>query len=227
MVQKCEPISDQEAFFKTILNACLQVGCPVPLNAREILFEFHKKYYSGLSLAEIKQAFEMHTTGDLVDEKGESAKHFQQFSCEFYATVLKRYRTHRDRVIFAANKLLQQVQQSRTDEGKEQREKEAGIEILKRIIEDFSAKESDMFGAVKYDLLRETGIIPADTYEQFTKQAMEKIKNEALRDKNTKSIAQITSGGLQDDVRVVAKRIAYGEFLKENSNLEKVKKAIS
>lgn len=65
------------------------------------LFDFTVKYYSDLTLSEIKLAFELSLTGDLnkflpKDREGEPDKnHYQVFSLEYYSKILNSYMRYR------------------------------------------------------------------------------------------------------------------------------------
>lgn len=76
------------------------------------LLDILKKYYSLLTLAEIKLAFELATTGELNnylprDSNGNPDKnHYQQFNADYFAKILNAYRRKRDMTISKAYEAL-------------------------------------------------------------------------------------------------------------------------
>lgn len=72
------------------------------------LFVFLKKYYSTLTLADVKLAFELVSTGDLDEhfEKKEDKNHYQQFNTDYFAKILNAYKSKRTGVISKAYKAI-------------------------------------------------------------------------------------------------------------------------
>lgn len=76
------------------------------------LMNILKKYYSSLSLADVKLAFEMAITGELnqwlpKDRNGEADKnHYQQFNADYFGKILNAYKAKQGEVIHKAIKAL-------------------------------------------------------------------------------------------------------------------------
>ena len=76
------------------------------------LVDILKRYYSYLTLADIKLAFELATTGELDeylprDSQGNpDKKHYQQFNADYFAKILNAYRRKQNGVIHKAYKAL-------------------------------------------------------------------------------------------------------------------------
>lgn len=76
------------------------------------LVDILKRYYSELTLADIKLAFELATTGELDeylprDSQGNpDKKHYQQFNADYFAKILGAYRKKQNEVIWKAHKAL-------------------------------------------------------------------------------------------------------------------------
>lgn len=91
----------------------MDVGYKIPdaedwqyINTR--LFALLKKYYSTLTLADVKLAFELVATGDLDEhfEKKEDKNHYQQFNADYFGKVLNAYKAKRTSVISKAYKAI-------------------------------------------------------------------------------------------------------------------------
>lgn len=96
----------------------LDVGYIIPTNTDDWayictrLLDILKKYYSQMTLADIKLAFELATTGEL-DEylpKGRDGQpdkaHYQQFNADYFAKILNAYRRKQNGVIHKAYQAL-------------------------------------------------------------------------------------------------------------------------
>lgn len=76
------------------------------------LVDILKRYYSYLTLADIKLAFELATTGELDDflprdsQGNPDKKHYQQFNADYFAKILGAYRKKQNEVIGKAYKAL-------------------------------------------------------------------------------------------------------------------------
>lgn len=72
------------------------------------LLDILKKYYSQMTLADIKLSFELATTGELneflpKDSHGNPDKnHYQQFNADYFAKILNAYQRKQNEVIFKA-----------------------------------------------------------------------------------------------------------------------------
>lgn len=108
----------------------LDVGYIIPNNADDWayictrLLDILKKYYSQLTLADIKLAFELATTGELDDylprgREGQPDKnHYQQFNADYFAKILNAYRQKQNSVIDKAYKALPEPSRELTPEQK-------------------------------------------------------------------------------------------------------------
>lgn len=88
------------------------------------LVDILKRYYSYLTLADIKLAFELATTGELDeylprDSQGNpDKKHYQQFNSDYFAKILNAYRRKQNGVIHKAYKALSEPKKELTPEEK-------------------------------------------------------------------------------------------------------------
>lgn len=96
----------------------MDVGYIIPTNPEDWayictrLLDILKKYYSQMTLADIKLAFELATTGELDDylpkdsQGNPDKKHYQQFNAYYFAKILNAYRRKQNGVIHKAYKAL-------------------------------------------------------------------------------------------------------------------------
>ena len=96
----------------------MDVGYIIPNNENDWnyiqsrLFDILKRYYLDMTLADIKLAFELATTGGLdeflpKDKQGNPNKnHYQQFNADYLAKILTAYRRKQNEVIHKAYKAL-------------------------------------------------------------------------------------------------------------------------
>ena len=96
----------------------MDVGYIIPQNENDWayiqtrLVDILKRYYSNLTLADIKLAFELATTGELdeylpKDKQGNPDKnHYQQFNANYFAKILKAYKQKQTDVIDKAYKAI-------------------------------------------------------------------------------------------------------------------------
>lgn len=96
----------------------MDVGYIIPTNSEDWayictrLLDILKKYYSQMTLADIKLAFELATTGELDDylpkdsQGNPDKKHYQQFNADYFAKILNAYRRKQNGVINKAYKAL-------------------------------------------------------------------------------------------------------------------------
>lgn len=108
----------------------MDVGYNIPQNTDDWayictrLLDILKKYYSQLTLADIKLAFELATTGELDDylprdRNGQPDKsHYQQFNADYFAKILNAYRRKQNGVINKAYKALPEPKKELTPEQK-------------------------------------------------------------------------------------------------------------
>ena len=108
----------------------LDVGYIIPTNTDDWayictrLLNILKKYYSQMTLADIKLAFELATTGELddylpKDRNGQPDKaHYQQFNADYFAKILNAYRRKQNGVIHKAYQALPEPKKELTPEQK-------------------------------------------------------------------------------------------------------------
>lgn len=108
----------------------LDVGYIIPTNTDDWayictrLLDILKKYYSQMTLADIKLAFELATTGELddylpKDRNGQPDKaHYQQFNADYFAKILNAYRRKQNDVIHKAYQALPEPKKELTPEQK-------------------------------------------------------------------------------------------------------------
>lgn len=108
----------------------LDVGYIIPTNTDDWVYictrllDILKKYYSQLTLADIKLAFELATTGELdeylpKDRNGQPDKaHYQQFNADYFAKILNAYRRKQNGVIHKAYQALPEPKRELTPEQK-------------------------------------------------------------------------------------------------------------
>lgn len=108
----------------------MDVGYIIPTNPEDWayictrLLDILKKYYSQMTLADIKLAFELVTTGELDDylpkdsQSNPDKKHYQQFNADYFAKILNAYRRKQNGVIHKAYKALPESKKELTPEEK-------------------------------------------------------------------------------------------------------------
>ena len=108
----------------------MDVGYIIPQNENDWayiqtrLVDILKRYYSYLTLADIKLAFELATTGELDeflprDSQGNpDKKHYQQFNADYFSKILGAYRKKQNEVIGKAYKALPEPKREMTPEQK-------------------------------------------------------------------------------------------------------------
>lgn len=108
----------------------MDVGYIIPTNPEDWayictrLLDILKKYYSQMTLADIKLAFELATTGELDDylpkdsQGNPDKKHYQQFNADYFAKILNAYRRKQNGVINKAYKALPEPKKELTPEEK-------------------------------------------------------------------------------------------------------------
>lgn len=97
----------------------MDVGFIIPTENRDDwtyictrLLDLLKRYYSQLTLSEVKLAFELLITGELDDylpkdrDGNAERKHYQQFNADYFAKILNAYRRKQNGVIHKAYKAL-------------------------------------------------------------------------------------------------------------------------
>ena len=109
----------------------MDVGFIIPTENRDDwtyictrLLDLLKKYYSQMTLTDIKLAFELATTGELDDylpkdsQGNPDKKHYQQFNADYFAKILNAYRRKQNGVINKAYKAVPEPKRELTPEQK-------------------------------------------------------------------------------------------------------------
>lgn len=108
----------------------MDVGYIIPTNSEDWayictrLLDILKKYYSQMTLADIKLAFELATTGELDDylpkdsQGNPDKKHYQYFNADYFAKILNAYRRKKNGVIHKAYKAVPEPKKELTPEEK-------------------------------------------------------------------------------------------------------------
>ncbi len=108
-------VENLSLLFKRI---AIDVGYIIPQNENDWnyiqsrLLDILKRYYSDMTLADIKIAFELATTGELDDylpkdsQGNPDKKHYQQFNADYFAKILKAYKQKQTDVIDKAYKAI-------------------------------------------------------------------------------------------------------------------------
>lgn len=116
-------VENLSLLFKRI---AMDVGYIIPQNENDWnyiqsrLLDILKRYYSDMTLADIKIAFELATTGELdeflpKDRQGNPDKnHYQQFNADYFSKILKAYKKKQTDVIDKAYKALPNKDQNMT-----------------------------------------------------------------------------------------------------------------
>lgn len=120
-------VENLSLLFKRI---AIDVGYIIPQNENDWnyiqsrLLDILKKYYSQMTLADIKLAFELATTGELDDylpkdsQGNPDKKHYQQFNADYFAKILNAYHRKQNGVIHKAYKALPESKKELTPEEK-------------------------------------------------------------------------------------------------------------
>lgn len=120
-------VENLSLLFKRI---AMDVGYIIPQNENDWnyiqsrLLDILKRYHSDMTLADIKIAFELATTGELdeflpKDKHGNPDKnHYQQFNADYLSKILNAYRRKQNGVIHKAYKALPELKKELTPEEK-------------------------------------------------------------------------------------------------------------
>jgi hypothetical protein len=114
-IDDLELVNKTKKMFRFI---AMDVGCKIPTDNEDWtyictrLFTILKRYYSQMTLADVKLAFELSVTGEL-DEflprmaNGQADKnHYQQFNAEYFGKILNAYKSKQSSVFIKAQKAL-------------------------------------------------------------------------------------------------------------------------
>lgn len=156
------------------------------------LVDVLKRYYSDLTLSEIKLAFEMATMGQLnewlpKDSQGNADKnHYQQFNADYFAKIINAYKNKRNNVFAKAYDALPQ-QDSITDEQNKYYSNETKSGLILSFIEyKYHNKVYNMSSIrqmLYYNLLVRVGL--ADAID---------ISNDDLKNALSETLTQIAKG---------------------------------
>lgn len=120
-------VENLSLLFKRI---AIDVGYIIPQNEnnwnyiQSRLLDILKRYYSDMTLDDIKIAFELATTGELDDylpkdsQDNPDKKHYQQFNADYFAKILNAYRRKQNEVIHKAYKAVPEPKKELTPEEK-------------------------------------------------------------------------------------------------------------
>lgn len=185
-------VSKTEQMFRFI---AMDVGYIIPQNENDWayiqtrLVDILKRYYSYLTLADIKLAFELATTGELDeflprDSQGNpDKKHYQQFNADYFAKILGAYRKKQNEVVGKAYKALPEHKNEMTPD--EKRYYHNRIEARNRIVflrYKYTGKISFEFGdeMFLYDWLLKFGFADeVEATDDDRKQAFAKYMHRA------------------------------------------------
>lgn len=140
------------------------------------LLEYLKKYYSQMTLTDVKMAFELATTGELDEylprdgQGNPDHKHYQQFNAEYLAKILNAYRRRQNAVISKANKALPKHNGGLTPE-QEKYYREQNAETMRSAFDEYKKTHVLNLSIVSeklcFDLLQKNGMVeqPKETEE--------------------------------------------------------------
>lgn len=175
----------------------MDVGYNIPQNATEWgyiqirLLDIIKRYYSQLTLTDLKLAFELATTGELddylpKDSKGKPDKnHYQNFNADYFAKILNAYKRKQSEVVEKAYNAVPKPEKKISDAEIKYYER-IRIETNQRIFLRYKYRGELVFGAVDemlvYNWLVAVGLAnPVAETEQDRKQALARFLDKAAR----------------------------------------------
>ena len=175
----------------------MDVGYNIPANAQDWayiqvrLLDIIKRYYSQLTLSDIKLAFELATTGELddylpKDSKGKPDKaHYQNFNADYFAKILNAYKRKQSEVVEKAYNAVPKPEKKISDAEIKYYER-IRIETNQRIFLRYKYRGELVFGAVDemlvYNWLVAVGLAnPVTETEQDRKQALARFLDKAAR----------------------------------------------
>ncbi len=175
----------------------MDVGYNIPANAQDWayiqvrLLDIIKRYYSQLTLSDIKLAFELATTGELndylpKDSKGNPDKnHYQNFNADYFAKILNAYKRKQSEVVGKAYNAVPKPKKELSPDVIRFYEIIC-IETNQRIFLQYKYRGELIFGAVDemlvYNWLVAVGLAnPITETEQDRKQALTRYLDRAAR----------------------------------------------
>lgn len=175
----------------------MDVGYNIPQNANDWgyiqvrLMDILKRYYSQMTLTDVKLAFELATTGELddylpKDSKGKPDKtHYQNFNADYFAKILNAYKRKQCEVVEKAYNAVPKPEKKISPEEIRFYER---IRVItnQRIFLRYKYRGELVFGAVDemlvYNWLVAVGLAnPVTETEQDRKQALTRILDKAAR----------------------------------------------
>ena len=175
----------------------MDVGYNIPQNATDWgyiqirLLDIIKRYYSQLTLTDLKLAFELATTGELdyylpKDSKGKPDKnHYQNFNADYFAKILNAYKRKQSEVVEKAYNAVPKPEKKISDAEIKYYER-IRIETNQRIFLRYKYRGELVFGSVDemlvYNWLVAVGLAnPVTETEQDRKQALARFLDKAAR----------------------------------------------
>lgn len=175
----------------------MDVGYNIPQNATDWgyiqirLLDIIKRYYSQLTLTDLKLAFELATTGELddflpKDSKGKPDKnHYQNFNADYFAKILNAYKRKQSEVVGKAYNAVPKPEKKISDAEIKYYERKR-VETNQRIFLRYKYRDELIFGAIDemmiYNWLVAVGLAnPVTETEQDRKQALTRILDKAAR----------------------------------------------
>ena len=175
----------------------MDVGYNIPANAQDWayiqvrLLDIIKRYYSQLTLSDIKLAFELATTGELndylpKDSKGNPDKnHYQNFNADYFAKILNAYKRKQSEVVGKAYNAVPKPKKELSPDVIRFYER-IRVETNQRIFLQYKYRGELIFGAVDemlvYNWLVAVGLAnPVTETEQDRKQALTRYLDRAAR----------------------------------------------
>lgn len=175
----------------------MDVGYNIPTNAQDWayiqvrLLDIIKRYYSQLTLSDIKLAFELATTGELddylpKDSKGKPDKaHYQNFNADYFAKILNAYKRKQSEVVGKAYNAVPKPKKELSPDEIRFYER-IRVETNQRIFLQYKYRGELIFGAVDemlvYNWLVAVGLAnPVTETEKDRKQALTRFLDRAAR----------------------------------------------
>lgn len=175
----------------------MDVGYNIPQDATDWgyiqirLLDIIKRYYSQLTLTDLKLAFELATTGELddylpKDSKGKPDKnHYQNFNADYFAKILNAYKRKQSEVVGKAYNAVPKPKKELSPDVIRFYER-IRVETNQRIFLQYKYRGELIFGAVDemlvYNWLVAVGLAnPVTETEQDRKQALTRFLDKAAR----------------------------------------------
>lgn len=209
-------------FQEAIQIVCAMIGCNEPSKeAFIVLYTCHRDMFitdniNNVRKEQIITAFKLYCKGELYFEKAKP-EHYNNYNFKFHSEVISAYYVYLNRVIVEARKL------TKPDEVVNPKAEDSGW-IIRAIIADFTEPEPIAI-TMKYDELDKAKILnlTKEEKEAMIERGKSSLKAQYTRNNDLQKLRDLNAGHMRDAIIVEAKCIAYLNFLKDKSNLEKVK----